>query len=76
MKVRITRHRKVKQLALGHTANNWRSQDPSPSAQTPEPLLRSNKEVIRPFILIGLGEEKYTINKSINDEITLDGDSN
>lgn len=58
LKVRKTRHTKVKQLALGHTANNWRSQDPSPSAQAPEPVLLSSKEVIRPFILIGLGEEK------------------
>lgn len=58
LKVRKTRHRKVKQLALGHTANNWRSRDPRPSAQAPEPVLLSNKEVISLFILIGLGEEK------------------
>lgn len=69
------RQQKVKHLAQGHTAENWRSHDSNPSAQTPEPVFLSNKEATRPLVLMGLGEEEPTINKATSDEITPGGDS-
>ena len=67
------RHKKFKQIAQGHTADNWRSHDSNPSAQTPEPVFLSDKEVTRPlvlmsFILMGLGEEEPTINKATSEK--------
>lgn len=69
------RHKKVKRLAQGHTADNRRSRDSNPSAQTPEPVFLSNKEATRPLVLMGLGEEEPTINQATSDEITPGDDS-